>query len=165
MNVWKIRPNLLIRGKFDDRPDRIQELFDLDVTTVICMLRKEDKELYNYMDQSQGLFRIFNFPISDSKGDPSRQSIDNAWEAARVATDAISNRPSQFAPGENVLIHCIGARDRAPFTTALTLHLLEGISGAEAMLRIKSKKRTTFYNEGYVKYLRILGDANYQALL
>lgn len=150
MNVWKITPNLLIRGRFDNRPDRVQELWDLDVDVVICMLKKRDQELTDAATASYGAFRYLNFPISDSKGPAPERSLQNAWRAAHFAHDAIS------ALHQTVLIHCIGARDRAPFTAALTLHLLEGISGNEAMLRVRAKKKTTFYNEGYRAYLNEL---------
>lgn len=149
MNVWKVRPDLMIRGIFWDRPNKIQELEDLGVTMVICMLRKYDQDLENLINTSDR-FEYLNYPIADAKGPvPPGLSVSRAYEAAESAAVEISS-------GGKVLIHCIGSRDRAPFTAALTLHLLEGISGAEAMLRIRGKKKTTFYNEGYKNYLLTL---------
>lgn len=122
---------------FADRPAKLQELQDLGVSSVICMLRKRDPDL-------DGLdwLTYRNFPLPDTD----TVAEQPLWHASLHAAREIEE-------GKKVLIHCIAARDRAPTTAALTLCVLEGISGNEAMLRVKQKKPTTFHNQAFVRYL------------
>jgi protein-tyrosine phosphatase len=140
MNVWWITPQLGIRGKFDDRPMKLKELWDLGVTSVVCMLRKTDQDC---VDCDWLEYRQFPLPDTDTVKE------EALWGAANHAADEIR-------AGKKVIIHCIAARDRAPTTAAATLHLLEGISGSEAMYRVKSVKNTTFHNQAFVAYLNNL---------
>lgn len=137
MNVWKVRDDLFIRGKFDDRPDKLRELQELGVDVVICMLRKTDPDLHglNWLDYR-------NFPLPDTAIVAEQPLNHAAFHAVRSIQD-----------GKTVLIHCIGAKDRAPTTAALALTMLEGISGAEAILRVKQLKPNTFTNPAFVRYL------------
>lgn len=137
MNVWWITPQLGIRGRFDDRPDRINELRDIGVTMVISMLRKTDPAMH---DVDGITYHQFPLPDTDTVKE------DALWGAAKAAA-------TEIGQGGKVIIHCIAARDRAPTTAAATLHLIEGISGSEAMYRVKSKKSTTFHNKAFVAYL------------
>jgi len=142
VNVWSIPTTvfpgrLYIRGMFDKRPNKLEELQDLGIDTVICMLRKRDPDLENL---SWLLYQ--NYPLPDT--DTVKETA--LWSAANTAA-------SRIKEGRGVLIHCIAARDRAPTTAALTLTILEGISGSEAMYRVKSKKPTTFHNRAFVAYL------------
>lgn len=137
LNVWRIRDDLFIRGMFDKRPEKLQELRDLGVSSVICMLRKADRDLENL-----DWLEYRNFPLPDT----ATVAEKPLWHAALHAAREIKE-------GKKVLIHCISARDRAPTTAALTLTILEGISGSEAMLRVKQKKRTTYTNKAFVAYL------------
>lgn len=137
LKVWKVRDDLFIRGMFDKTPDKFDLLQELGVTTVITMLRKTDPDMFglDFID-------YYSFPLPDT--DTVKE--DAVLPAARVASEAIRQ-------GGKVLIHCIAARDRAPFTAAVTLTMLEGISGAEAYQRVKAVKPNTLYNRAFVKYL------------
>jgi len=140
-----VRDDLFIRGMFDKRPRKLEELEELGVSTVFSMLRKVDPDL-----KSDPRVDYRNYPLADSKASQAPQdSLERAWSAAFAAAEKIER-------GEKVLIHCISARDRCPFTSALTLVLLEGISGKEAMERVHNLKPTTFYNVGYRRYLENL---------
>jgi len=138
MNVWKIRDNLFIRGMFSDRPYKLQELKDLEIGTVICMLRKTDPDLKNL-----DWLTYANFPLPDTD----YVKEEALWGAAFLAS-------RELYAGKKVLIHCIAARDRAPTTAAVTLCLKEGISGVDAMAQVKRIKPTTFHNKAFVAYLR-----------
>ena len=145
MHVWKVRDDLLIRGMFDKRPNKLEELRELGVDSVICMLRKRDPDLDNL-----DWLTYSSFPTPDSRRDGSREIDPKARLAiSKAAVLAVS----EINSGRRVLIHCISARDRTPTTAALALVLLEGITGAEAMMRIKSIKPTTFTNRSFVNYL------------
>lgn len=141
MNVWWITPQLGIRGRFDDRPDRVNELYDLGVTMVISMLRKTDPGMH---DVNGIAYHQFPLPDTDTVKE------EALWGAAQFAAAEIKR-------GGKVIIHCIAARDRAPVTAAATLHLVEGIPGSEAMMRVKQVKPTTFHNRAFVAYLNSLG--------
>lgn len=136
--VWRIRDDLFIRGMFDKRPRKLEELQELGVSNVISMLRKHDPDLdgLDWLDYR-------NYPLPDTSTVAEQPLWHAALHAAREITD-----------GKKVLIHCISARDRCPTTAALTLTILEGISGPEAMLRVKQKKPNTFYNKAFVAYLK-----------
>jgi protein-tyrosine phosphatase len=143
LHVWRVSEdgNLMIRGMFDKRPDRIAELKELGVTTVISMLRKRDPLLV--MEASAGIgFDYRNFPLPYT----ATVNEDALWSAAELAV-------THLREGKRVLIHCIAARDRAPTTAALTLVLYEGLSGEAARERVHSIKRTTFHNKAFVAYL------------
>lgn len=145
MHVWKVRDDLFIRGMFDKRPDKLNELQELGVTSVICMLRKTDPDLHGL-----DWLRYRNFPTPDTNRDGVVKIEPKAEEAI---FNAARTAAKEIAAGGKVLIHCIGAKDRAPTTAALTLTLLEGISGSEAMMRVRAAKPTTFTNKSFVKYL------------
>lgn len=135
--VWRIRDDLFIRGMFDKRPNKLQELQDLGISSVYSMLRKHDSDL-------DGLdwLTYHNFPLPDT----STVAEKPLWDAALRAASDINE-------GKKVLIHCISARDRCPLTSALTLTIVEGISGAEAMLRVKQQKPNTFCNKAFAAYI------------
>lgn len=140
LHVWRIRDDLFIRGQFSKRPARISELNELGVTSVITMLRTTDPALQE--ESLAGRIEYRSFPLPDT----SVVKESALWHAALHAQREIES-------GKNVLIHCISARDRSPAAAALTLCCLEGISGNEAMLRVKQKKPTTFRNQAFVRYL------------
>lgn len=141
MNVWRVRDDLFIRGRFDNRPNKLQELRDLGVDVVVCMLRKTDPDLegLDWLD-----YRSFPLPDTDTVAEAPLHHA--AFHIVRSVRE-----------GRTVLVHCIGARDRAPTTAALALTMLEGISGSEAMMRIKQLKPTTFTNQAFVRYLNNIG--------
>lgn len=150
MNVWRIRNDLFIRGMFDKRPGKLEELRELGVGTVICMLRKTDPDLENL-----DWLRYRNFPLGDARV----MTLASRLAIHQAAVSAFFD----IIEGRKVLIHCIAARDRAPSTAALTLHYLEGISGIEAIARVKSIKRTTFHNAGLIEYLSTFSSESYLA--
>lgn len=143
MRVWRVRDDLFIRGQFEKRPDKLAELQELGVTSVISMLRKVDPDLQD-LDWLE--YRSFPLPDTDTVNE---QSL---WHAALNAARDINE-------GGKVLIHCISARDRSPAAAAATLTVLEGISGSEAMMRVRSVKPNTLKNRAFVAYLNKLEEA------
>lgn len=143
--VWKIRNDLYIRGMFHKRPNKLEELQELGITSVICMLRKTDPDLENL-----DWLTYRNFPTPDTERDGTRRI---ASTAERALNHAAFHAVREIGEGKKILIHCISARDRAPTATAIALTMLEGISGLEAMTRVKSIKPTTFTNMSFMKYL------------
>jgi hypothetical protein len=137
MHVFKITPNLLIRGQFDKRPDKLQELEDLGVTSVITMLRKRDPDLDNL-----DWLEYYQFPLPDTD----TVKVESLYHAAMCASKDILG-------GGTVLIHCISAADRSPAAAALTLTILEGISGSEAIQRVRAVKPNTLKNRAFVNWL------------
>lgn len=142
--VWTIRSNLFIRGQFEGRPQKLQELQELGVSSVICMLRKIDPDL-----QKLDWLTYRNFPLPDTMQVKEEALWGAAWHAQ-----------AELERGKRVLIHCIHARDRAPTTAALTLCLTEGISGRDALRQVKFIKPTTFTNKAFVEYLYGIKETN-----
>jgi len=145
MHVWKVRNDLLIRGMFDKRPDKLDELQELGVTSVICMLRKTDPDLENL-----DWLTYRNFPTPDTN----RDGIDAIDPKATQSLNAAAfHAVREISEGKKVLIHCISAKDRTPTAAAIALTILEGISGSAALMRVRSIKPTTFTNKSFIKYL------------
>lgn len=145
MKVFKVRDDLFIRGQFDRRSDKLQELFDLKVGAVVSMLRKTDHDLENL-----DWLNYYKFPLPDTNTVKESAIWHAAFNAAR-----------EIQEGKNVLIHCISAADRSPAVAALTLTILEGISGSEAMMRVRSVKPNTLKNKAFVAYLNAVKAADY----
>lgn len=145
MHVWRVRNDLMIRGMFDKRPNKLEELKKLGVSSVICMLRKSDPDL-------QGLdwLAYRNFPTPDTHRDGSARLEPKAENAlCHAAFHAVR----EIGEGKKVLIHCISARDRTPTAAAIAMTMLHGMSGSEAMMVVKSIKPTTFTNRSFINYL------------
>ena len=137
MNVWRIRDGLLMRGEFHKRPRKLDELRELGIDVVICMLRRGDPDL-----ERLGWLEYAQLPLPDAR------TVDKkvAWDAAYLAADRIG-------VGKTVLVHCISSADRSPLVSALTLTILDGISGKDALQRVQSIKRTTFHNAAFIRFL------------
>lgn len=138
MKVWRLTDQVMMRGDFHRRPDKLRELQNLEVSAVVCLLRRTDPEL-----ERSAEIEYVNFPLANGRVVP----VETAYRAA----DFVARRARQ---GRKVLVHCIGAQDRSALVVGLALRTLFGISGEEAFRRVRAVKATTFYNPEFERYLR-----------
>lgn len=141
MRAWEIIPGLLMRGEFHKRPQKLDELRELGVSTVVCLLQRLDPDLEG-LDWLEYVW----MPLSDGQV----TDIQKAWAISWIVAERIR-------AGKTVLVHCISAKDRSALVVALTLVRLEKIPGLEALQRVQSIKPTTFTNRANVAFLRKVG--------
>lgn len=142
MKVWDILEvdgggKLLMRGEFHKRLSKLDELLDLGVTMVVCLLRRGDPDLMGL-----SWLEYIQIPVGDGQ-------VADVETAKTVARHVIS----RIRDGGTVLVHCISARDRSALVAALVVMKMTNISGRNAMRVVQSIKRTTFTNEANVAFL------------
>lgn len=137
MKTYEIIPDLLIRGQFHRRPNKLAELRELGVGTVICMLRRGDPDM---LEQEIGYVQV---PLPDAS------YVDEAALrlAVRIAETALD-------AGQRVLVHCISAHDRAPLVAAVVAARRLGLTGGEAYWLLKEKRGSVaLRNQAFMRYL------------
>ncbi len=90
--------------------------------------------------------KVVHAPNDDSENPFTRSQLDAAVRATRAVHDA-------YLSGKNVLISCMAGRNRSGLVTALTLHLLFGLSGQEAREFIRAKVPHALTNPHFNRFL------------
>jgi protein-tyrosine phosphatase len=136
--MYQITERLFIRGMFNNRPNKLEELREAGVDVVVCMLRLTDPDMLDLPD-----IEYKQFPLPDSR------TVDEktAFAAARFVVE-------RYEAGHSVLVHCIGAHSRSPFVAALALTAILDISGAEALERVRAARPNAVKNPAFERYLR-----------
>jgi hypothetical protein len=75
---------------------------------------------------------------------------DAAWRTAAQAAALVASR---LRAGERVLVTCHAGRNRSGLVSALALHMLTGISGAEAARIVRSRRRAALTNRWFLAAL------------
>ena len=107
---------LFIRGQFRDRPNKLSELRELGISTVVCVMRRGDPDLVQAAN-----IRYYHVPLPDAR------YIDAP--ALRKAIIFVEQTLSQ---GGNVLVHCVSAYNRAPLVAAVVAARRLNLTGREA---------------------------------
>lgn len=94
-------------------------------------------------------FAIYHCPLQDDQrtmrsGDEAKAAAAARWIIAKLDE------------GKRVLVTCMQGMNRSGLVTALTLHHRLGISGREAIKRIRSRRPGALYNPAFVAYLESL---------
>jgi len=137
MHMYEIAPRLFIRGMFNNRPNKLEELRAAGIDVVVCMLRLTDPDMLNLPD-----IEYKQFPLPDAR------SVDE--KTAFAATRFVVAR---WREGHTVLVHCIGAHSRSPFVAALALTAIYEIPGAEALARLRAARPKAVQNKAMERYL------------
>lgn len=138
MKVYEVMPGLFVRGQFHKRPNKLQELRELGISTVVCMLQRGDPDLV----QAAGV-RYYQVPLPDA------QYVDVA--ALRKAVTYVEHALGQ---GSDVLVHCISAHDRSPLVAAVVVARRLSLTGREAIdLLRRVRGSVALRNEAFCKYL------------
>lgn len=74
-------------------------------------------------------------------------------EEASLAVNAADRVARAIREGKRVLTTCAQGRNRSGLVNALALHLLYGISGREAIGRIRAARQRALTNDGFCDYL------------
>jgi protein-tyrosine phosphatase len=91
--------------------------------------------------------RLVHAPNDDSFLRPlTRQQIVTAARAAKLAASALRC-------GKTVLVTCHMGLNRSGLVSAMTLHLVYGCSGIEAVKRVKEKRCGALFNKRFVEFL------------
>jgi hypothetical protein len=72
------------------------------------------------------------------------------WQTAIQAAEIVARR---VRGGERVLVTCAAGRNRSGLVSALALHLLTGISGAEAARLVKAQRHNALTNRWFMSAL------------
>ncbi len=89
---------------------------------------------------------VVHAPNDDSEKPLTREQVTLAIQAARRVARA-------YAQGKQVLISCMQGRNRSGLVTALTLHLLYGLSGDKARAFIRSRVPNALTNPHFERFL------------
>lgn len=72
------------------------------------------------------------------------------WQTAVQAAELVARR---VARGEKVLVTCAMGRNRSGLVSALALHFLTGVSGAEAARMVKAQRQPSLTNRWFLSAL------------
>ena len=138
MKVYEVMPGLFIRGQFHKRPDKLQELHELGISVVVCVMRRGDSDM---ADASN--VRYYHVPLPDAR------YID--VPALRKAVAYVEHALDQ---GCNVIVHCVSAYNRAPLVAAIVAARRLGLTGRGALdLLRRARGPVALRNETIQRYL------------
>jgi len=117
-----------------------------DEFEVIVLCAEEFQPKRSIFLRPQDRASVIYAPNDDSETPISKAQADIACRAARQAAH-------EYRSGKNILVSCMQGRNRSGLVSALTLHLLYGMSGAKTIEFIKSKVPNALMNPSFVKFL------------
>ena len=138
MKVYEVMPGLFVRGQFHKRPNKLQELRELGISAVVCMLQRGDPDLA----QAAGI-RYYQVPLPDAR------YVDVA-----ALRKAVTHVEYALGQGSDVLVHCISAHDRSPLVAAVVAAQRLNLSGREALdLLRRVRGHVALRNKAFQQYL------------
>jgi len=90
--------------------------------------------------------RSIHVPLDDDPSGPTPDEAERALKAASRVADLVRD-------GQSVLVTCFQGRNRSGLISALALVELEGISGAEAVEKVRIARPEALRNPGFVDFL------------
>lgn len=143
MKVYTVIPGRLYQRGHTRRvsywPDVQETLETLQIGAVVCLAGKPDVVVSHWLRRRAGLYLYA--PIPDGKVQPARMD-----ELVRALLPTLQAERA-------VLVHCHAGRNRASLLSALLLRELLGISGIEAVDRIRAIRPNALANPHFVAYL------------
>lgn len=144
MKVYTILADeLYLRGHTRGTKDELsvtETLRAINCGCVIVMAGLRDRRVSRWLDENDGLY--IHCPIPDGK-----QVLPALLNSVvRSAMPTIRN-------GRSVLVHCHAGRNRSALLAALIVRERLGISGAEAVRYLRSRRPNALANEAFVEYL------------
>ncbi len=143
MKLIEIIPGLFIRGDLTRVCRVAQELADRKIDVVVSLIKPKIQSIENHTD----ILSYIYMPIPDGK------VPDELAKKLAMLTDYLV---MHLRAGRNVSVNCQQGRNRASLVAALVVRLMEGVSGSEAIERVRAKRPNALANPHFVKFLEEL---------
>lgn len=131
--LTEVSPGLYVSGY--PNGNVLAQMRKVDISLVVSLTLKEPPPMR---------IPVYRYPFVDS-------ALEIDLPIVNVATEQVVHHLAKNQGG--VLVHCAYGLNRSPFVAALALVEHLGITGQEAIERIRAKRSHTLHNPSYVKHL------------
>lgn len=133
----KVYTNLFIGG-YPPPGDELAKA-GIDVL-VLCAAENQDAEQYNDIT-------VLCAPGDDDARPQRLKNFIDVW------TNAAAQVANYVREGKNVLVTCIAGHNRSGLVTAIALHYLTSMTGAECVEHVQKRRNFSLNNDTFVKYI------------